>query len=828
MKIKKIAALGVGLALLAGASVSAATLSDFVQLDGTTLRSPSIVIGDTAKTEDVIAGIDIGAAVAGFATNDISVSGSSGMATVTGGKDISTTNTKLYLGDALNKQGLRATLTASDLPAVLASGFVQDITGTEYTYDQYINMGGRTVTFGDSGGDLSNSAPIIDLGYSSASPAYTMKVVFNKPLNITSTDVQTNTIELFGSTWTIGSTSTANSLVLFGGANKQFLTEGQDALTVNVDGVAHTVQLLGVSDANTVVVKIDGVTRPLTKQQQVTINGAAGKIDVYVEEVYYYSKMGTLSDAQLSFGSSKITLTHGQRVKVGTTDYIDGTEVSMSGAGGAVSTLEIKVSAKDTTTDYVAAGNKFVDPVFGTFALSFGGLTPEPMDSSRTQIEVSTSGDRSATLKFTDYRGYEKSFVFAYDNDTSTATVTPTLADNNKYNYHVIEGEAVGLREYAVLSQGEFSHLYQVTSLNSIGDTQSASATVQLTDVFSGGSVDISLEAPGYTNGTAYIDGQAYKVNATSTEVKFTWGTTSDYGNVGNETSVFPGLWGQNGELVHFFNNGTTAFGSTAGKWYYLPGDTNPHFINNDTTSVTAGKVAYTFTAGASTATLTHVAGVALADYPKVLVVEERGKDIAGTEVQNTVLVSTKATGTGTVKMGVETTVAYTDSAAVTGKLTSDSYVTNDIDRYGLFTVVNSDGQGRVTMYYPNDQAVANVAIGENPVWTVGSGSAGGTYAVAVPIQNPIAKFAREVDKTNLAGDLILIGGPCVNDLVRDLLADEGLTCDTWDKNVGIIRVVENAFNSGKKALIVAGTTKTDTRNLADNYVIKGTLAYDN
>ncbi len=827
MKIKKIAALAVGGLALLG-TVSAATLSDFVQLTDSTLTSPTIVIGDTAKTEDVIAGIDIGAAVAGFATNDVSVAGSGALASVAGAADISTTNTKLYLADALSKEGLKTTLTASDIPTVLASGTVQDTAGSEYTYDQYINVGGRTVTFGDSGGDLSDSAPIIDLGYSASSPAYTMKVVFNKPLNISSSDVHTNTIELFGSTWTIGSTSTATQLVLFGGSNKQVLTEGEDAVTVTIEGVGHTIQLLGVSSPTEVVVKVDGVTKTLTKQQQYTINGAAGKIDVYVEDVYYYSKQGTVSQAQLSFGSSKITLTdtgsHNQRVKVGTNTYIDGTQVTLTGS--PLSTIEIAVAGADTTSDYLAAGDKLADPVFGTFYLSFGGLTPSIMDSSRTVVEVSTSGDRSATLKFKDHRGNEKSFVFAYDNASAVDTMTPALEDSNMYRIHVIEGEAVNLREYVVLSQGEFSHLYQVTNINNIGDSQTADASIQLTDVFSGETVDVALVGPGYTNGTAYIDGQTYKVNATSTEVKFTWDSTATFGGVGTATTVFPGLWGANGEYVALIDNRTLTVAN--GSLYIFPGSATAQTLENSTTSYDFGTVTYVFNwGGDDTGELVSVEGVSAGPFPGVLVVEEKGKDTGGDEVQNAAFVATTTGSASPYKMQVSSDVSYTDGSALEDKATSDSYTTYDIDRYGLFAVVDSENQGKVKLYYPDYQATANVAVGANPVWTVGSGAAAGTYAVAVPIQNPIAKFAAEVDTSNLAGDLILVGGPCVNDLVRTLLAADNVTCDSWPYSTGIIKVVENAFSSGKKALIVAGTTKTDTRNLADNYIIKGTLAFE-
>ena len=398
---------------------------------------------------------------------------------------------------------------------------------------------------------------------------------------------------------------------------------------------------------------------------------------------------------------------------------------------------------------------------------------------------------------------------------------------SDNYQIHVVEGEAVNLREYVVLSQGEFSHLYQVTNINNVGDTLTADASIQLTDVFSGETTDLALAGPGYTNGTAYIDGQTYYVNATTTEVKFTWGdATATFGGVGAATTVFPGLWGKNGESISLIDNRTLSVAN--GTDYIFPGSSTAQTLLNTTASYDFGQATYVFNwNGGTTGELVSVEGVSAGPFPSVLLLEEKGKDATGTEVQNVAVVATTTGSASPYKMQVSSDVAYSDTSALEDKTTADSYVTDDIDRYGLFVVVDSENQGRITMYYPDDQVVANVAVGSNPVWTVGSGTSGGTYAVAVPIQNPIAKFASEVDTDNLAGDLILIGGPCVNDLVRELLADE-LTCDTWDKSVGIIKVVENAFNSGKKALIVAGTTKTDTRNLADNYVIKGTLAYDN
>ena len=825
MKIKKILALGV-LGLAAVGTVSAVTLSDFVKLDGSTLTSPTIVIGYTAKTEDVIAGIDIAAAMAGYATNDVVVAGTGVTASVTGGKDISTANTKLYLGDSLSKSGLRSTLTSSDLPNVLASGTFTDAESEEYSYDQYIVLGSNTVTFGDSGdsSDFGDSAPYLDLGSDpSTEPVYTARVVFNKPINLTSSDVKGQEITLFGNTYTIGQSSTATKLHLQGGSNKIVISEADEPKTVKINDVEHTVELVAVSGTTTAVLTVDGQTESVTKQTTKTFNGALGKVTVYLDDIYYNPKQGTYSSVKVSFGSEDMYLADGQRVKVGNT-YIDGTKVTLT--GDPLSTVEIAVSGADSTSDWLKSGNKFVDPVFGTFAVSFGGMTPDLEDPSRSVITV-TPSSRAVNVEFTDYRGYEKSFVFAYDNDTSSSTVTPVLQDANKKAYHVIEGEEVGLREYVVLSQGEFSHLYQVTGLNNIGDTQTADATVQLTDVFSGETTEIALSSPGYTNATAYIDGQTYYVNATSTGVKFTWGSGASPGNVGSVTTVFPGLWGKNGEYIVLIDNRT--FSISNGTTVEMPGSTTAQTLVNSSKTYNFGEVTYVLNwNGGTTAQLVSVEGVAAGPYPLILVLEEKGKDSSGTDVQNAVVVkTTSSSGTSTVNMRVSTDVTFTDSNAIEDKLTTDSDVTYSIDRYGTFVKQDSSGDGKVTIYYPDDQATMNVAVGADPVWTVGTGSAGGTYKVAVPIQNPVAKFASEVDTNNLAGDLILIGGPCVNDLVKTLLAPD-VTCENWPYTTGIIKVVENAFNSGKKALIVAGTTKDDTRNLADNYVIKGNLEYEN
>ncbi len=98
--------------------------------------------------------------------------------------------------------------------------------------------------------------------------------------------------------------------------------------------------------------------------------------------------------------------------------------------------------------------------------------------------------------------------------------------------------------------------------------------------------------------------------------------------------------------------------------------------------------------------------------------------------------------------------------------------------------------------------------------------TAGETVKKVVPIKTPVAKLDTEVgvDENGVPTEdtnFVLVGGPCVNTLVAKL-AEMGkfrYACDTWPgENFGIIEVIDDAFKTGKVAMVVAGTRAEDTR----------------
>jgi hypothetical protein len=144
------------------------------------------------------------------------------------------------------------------------------------------------------------------------------------------------------------------------------------------------------------------------------------------------------------------------------------------------------------------------------------------------------------------------------------------------------------------------------------------------------------------------------------------------------------------------------------------------------------------------------------------------------------------------------------------------------ITQFGTIAIRDfATDQAKVSISYPDEPIFYDAAI----LGADGKIVVGGAVQTAVKIQQPVAKLASEINPAALTGDLILLGGPCANSLVATLMAADNVTCDNWPYSKGIIKEYANAFGSGHKALVVAGTTGTDTRELAAK-VMQGILTF--
>ena len=110
-------------------------------------------------------------------------------------KNLASSSRKLYYADAINSA--YSSISATELPTVLADGTFSDLSGTQYTYSQTIALGSTASSFGTSGGDFDDPTFYLDIGTSSALPLYNYTLSFNKNLNVSdSTNVQGQKISI--------------------------------------------------------------------------------------------------------------------------------------------------------------------------------------------------------------------------------------------------------------------------------------------------------------------------------------------------------------------------------------------------------------------------------------------------------------------------------------------------------------------------------------------------------------------------------------------------------------------------------------------------------
>ncbi|MBI4177642.1 MAG: S-layer protein [Candidatus Aenigmarchaeota archaeon] len=163
------------------------------------------------------------------------------------------------------------------------------------------------------------------------------------------------------------------------------------------------------------------------------------------------------------------------------------------------------------------------------------------------------------------------------------------------------------------------------------------------------------------------------------------------------------------------------------------------------------------------------------------------------------------------------------------GKKTQD--VVSDGEVVLIDTNTNG-GSDKFVAKVPSKRLAAKVYFG---VTSATSGT--NTYEAAVPVTTPLGKLTSDFTDATIkttGKNLILVGGPCANKFVGQLMNVSGSDClDKWIAEVGatnlagakdkaLIKVVEDAFQTGKVALIVAGTDAKDTRNAAAKIIAGG------
>jgi hypothetical protein len=816
-KVSAIAASALMVGLTMGVAAAANYPSPFVAGGGADV---AIVYGTGAGVSslDIVQAGNLEANLQSY----LSGGGGSSATSVSGGdyKVLSTSTRKLYYGDSINAP--ITSLTYTELPNVLASGTVTDLSGTAYGYTQIIQVGPAAITFGTSGGDLNDPVLYID-ATTTAGTLYNYTLSFTKSINVSdATNVQGQKIKILGVDYVIGADSTNTTLYLYG-SGTTVTVNGGESQTVNIGGTDHTVELVTTA-ASSATIKVDGVSKTVTKSNNYAF---AGGVNVYVKDIINPQYAGDLRQVELIVGASSLKIVNGQTVKKGADEIsIQGTSAEVTAAGyGVISGFTVEIAAAKSQTDSIALGDSFTDPVFGGLKLTLANVVPTLDSAARGVIiaDAGSSNTQSAYVTFTSARAGsagEQKLMYVYDNNTAIDATQPLLAHstqpsaNGKGIIHVLEGENAVLNDWIVVNQGDAGTILQVDSLDDKGD--GLSGTVTLSDVITGESQTITLTngVGGYTALVNAWGGTGYTVS-----VPAAWDTVNITWNSAGTKTLFPRIKLANGGWLAFLTQ-TTIPNST---YVILPDgvttlSASGSLIAEDTNFVAGDGIDWGID-NSTTGTFVNISqGTSSTDCnfnatlgPALLYIEPKKWD--DSTYGNYICIPLTYTGSRQIAMG-DPLFNGTNSGWIT--LGSDTFKKEAVDKYGVFATKEdrTNQNGLATLYYPSSQMYFDV------VFSSESASVTGTTTTVSGTQLGDV-LVKDSEVSSVSGkNLIVVGGSCINTVASTLLGGAGCGEDFTDKTgVGsgqfLIQSLSSTYSSGKIALIVAGYEVADTVNAA-------------
>lgn len=806
---KKIAALGASLVLTGmsmGMAAAASYPAPFVQNGSANV---AIVYGSGA-TMDLAAAQSIqdslNSSYSATASGSVSVSGES--------QNMASSARKLYYGDSIN--AAYSSLSATELPTVLADGTFTDLAGTQYTYTQTITPGTTASVFGTSSGDLPDPELYLNVGTDTAAPLYNYTLSLNKNLNVSdATNVQGQTMRIMGVDYVIGAGSTNSTLYLYGAGQTVTANQGESQ-SINIGGSPHTVELVAATGTNTATISVDGVQRSVTQGSSYSF---AGDLNIYVKTVTYQAYAGGIQNVELIVGANTLKIVDGSSIKMGADlTSIKGTMAHITASGaGEISGLTISVAAAKSQNDSLSVGQSFTDPVFGGLKVVFADAMPGLNDSSRGKVVVDAGSlnTQQSQVTFTSYRDSsegEQTLTYAYDNDTTAMNVALAHQSfsNGKGYIHVLEGENAAVNDWIVLNQGDAGTIVEVSDI-SIDNAQTG--TVTLTDVISGQSFDVTLtnSSDVYSKtGVNMFGGTGYTIKAdgAGTHVNITWSGA-------NTLTVFPRIKLADGGWIAFLQNTTVP---NADAVIFPNGKTT---LDTTGTAVNATLAPYVYAnglnwtladAGSDTSKITgvNVSGseVSFGVGPAILFAEPKKWNDASQG--DYIVVPMTSANSGKDMSVTQPVMSGTNSGFLS--LTSDSYEQQAVDQYGTFLVSESrtNQNGRETISYPASQMYLDVLFAAASAVS-GSGADLGNVIVT---DNQVSSVATK--------NLIVVGGSCVNTVAATLLGSSQPMCtDAWQTATGVgdgeflIQSFGSSSVTSGLAVLVAGYNAADTAKAA-------------
>ncbi len=808
--IKRIVALGTGAAMM-GATITGAMAANLSDYPSPFIKSGAlnslILIGDSAKTSDVIGAVDIATSLQYDVKQKASTTTSSaGTVSLSGDSvKIEKSTNKLEVNESV--KSIMESVTSSDLTGLKDSSIDNEFGTFDYTQTVYMPTNARIQYAADPDDSKSVAKPY--LKFDSSKQVYKYKVSFTPALksdhNTGSSgyleDIKNKKITLFGNTYTIlkaDHTSTHNiELTLMGGAVTDTMDEGQTK-TYTLDGKDYEVTLDYVGSTD-VKFKVNGETTD-TMQEAGTFRLTDG-VEVGVVDILAQEFAGGVRKVEFSLGADKIKIADsatnnqnfGATVSVGTEDMTalkaDIVTSSDGGTGSGndtyISSLEFEYNASSAL--YLAPGDKasikadVSEAQTGNFLASAFDYRYEGLQVGKSEaIGLKPSGSNNYKLQFTNKAGVE------YNADIIGYNASHFMFGRYTGSswYYLVTNEALNISDeyYFIVSKNDYSRILQFKDINPGTSTTDNMGTIKVKDLGSGNLIDVTYSGSD-KEGSLILDGNTYLVrassDASSAKIKV------DFDGDGTFTNA---TWAP--QLITQYGANITLMPKDRTGGYGLGGMADEGAVEAYEINITAEE---------TEDNLRDVVNIGF-----------RNSGDGKIDLNDSVIVGVLSSGNDGV--GYRTTAMLQNE--------DGSYKYSWYSKYGVFAEVDRKGSGNtqndLAVTYPDNEATGAffVTIGETTATTTSGEGTSETYTI-----NPIvsgmgvtaAKLASSVSDLT-AQNIVVVGGPCVNSAAASLMGNPSPCEKDFTEGKAMIKLYNNGNNV---ALLVAGYSAADTLRAA-------------
>ncbi|NCN86198.1 hypothetical protein GW932_00020 [archaeon] len=786
MNFKKITAIATSV-LMAGMTVGIASAANypapFVE-SGTANVAVVYGTGAGVSSLDMVQAGNIQTSLGTYVTGTTTVTSTDGDV-----YKLEKTSTKFNLGDSI-ADVVSTTIDNDELPTLLKDGVFIDNDNDEFDFTQKVTLANLTLNMWEDN-DYKADEPVT--GIRIANGAH----VLNYTLDFTDepewADLVTADLTLMGKEYYVlsNSSTVGESLTLLDSAVSTVLTEGESA---TVAGKSVSISFIGSTPE--VKLSVDGETTNTLGEGE-TYKLKDGSY-LGIKDILYSSKEGTLSKVEFSIGNGKLLLTSGSDVELNENSISDLTAF-ITNSSTKLSTITLQWSADDDL--FVAEDSDVIMPGFGAIKLSYGGLN-YPAEEN---LMVENSGDDSIVLNDFPIKDSTEDINILYFNGTNYTLVgkdSDNLLRTGTTNI-TFDGDT---DDWFVASwtdgQDSESYLMRATNFKNESGTQRATFEYRSNGAWSGVKTDAE---PADEISIGNVEFTVVSLNRTAKTASL--GTTTSGVN-------FNTLYSKEGMKVYLpwlnetamdFYNTTNVSATTACSWLASTSGSQLGYTQvvsyNDTTTNVAGT--------ANTTTCTNHP----ATYSLIFSEEDKNENIgAGQNITLTLAddASNKVSVTNVVGTidGTFTEMGDTDIYRnfVYSELATEMLWDKSADQY------------KVKLVYHGDEVTADLYVSSAEA-TMSTGGAIGDILVKDSEVNSVS-----------SKNLVIVGGSCINSAAATALGLPTRTCGeafTMATGVGagefLIKGVEDAFMSGKLALVVAGYDAADTANAA-TYLTKKTV----